>query len=165
MPISALDSYLEDRKEYAESVGFRVIESPVLFKNTVSGKLRGYVNDSKKEIFLATKAEDYYSTAIHEYCHLDQYLCNDKTSRNFENSVEVQNFDLWVKGRKTFSVNELKKSIKYTRDVELDCEKRTVQQIIKYDLCIYNISRIRIKTISTLRQGGMENNAKVLFDL
>ncbi len=74
---------------------------------------------------------------IHEYCHFKQWMENSKCWRafdKFENNEENLLFD-WVLDREMVAdVKMLKKVLKVTREVELDCERRVIKMIEKYNL-------------------------------
>lgn len=72
----------------------------------------------------------YVSTLVHESCHMDQWL---EGAKIWENHTSCGVIDLWMDGNQ---IKNVKKHIKLVRDLELDCEKRTVKKIEEYDLPI-----------------------------
>lgn len=79
---------------------------------------------------LGDKSSTYISALVHESCHMDQWLDG---SELWENSHSWDVFEHWLAGEK---VKNIKKHIQNIRDLELDCEKRTVKKILSYDLPI-----------------------------
>jgi len=74
--------------------------------------------------------ENFLSTLVHESCHMDQWLENDKI---WENNLSCDIVDSWLSGNE---IENIKFHIERTRELELDCEKRTVEKIKKYNLRI-----------------------------
>lgn len=132
--MTTIEHYLEDRKEWAESLGVKVYYSPKPFKTIEGGfKATGYF--SGDVLFLAMGNKNYLTTAVHEYCHADQWAANTPAWKKC-NEWEVQLFEEHIKGRRNFTIDEQKKAIRIIRALELDCEKRVIRQIEKYDLPI-----------------------------
>lgn len=103
-------------------------------------KCSGYFqNPEKKEqgvLAVATdmNMENWLSILVHESCHMDQWEegCDiwklaDKLNPNI--------IDEWLEG-KEFSDKKIDDAINSTRDLELDCEKRTIEKIKKFKLPI-----------------------------
>lgn len=135
--MNILEDYLEERKEYAESFGFRVKTPNVDHKMFAGGfKARGYFCESTKVIFLAKAHPDFLMTAIHEYCHFDQWLNQTKEWVEFDRCVPVQSFGDFTDMSYPLEISEQKEAIAAIVNLEMDCERRVVRQIMKYDLPI-----------------------------
>lgn len=127
-----MQHYLEDRREWAASLGVKVIYSDKPFKKIEGGfKASGYFNEDV--LFLALGNPNYVTTAIHEYCHVDQWAAGsplwDKTS-----DADVVLWSDFVAGKSLLDREAVKRATRHIRNLELDCEKRTIRQIEKYDL-------------------------------
>lgn len=104
----------------------------------------GYFDEGKKILAVGKKNPQYLPTLIHEFSHCEQYIeddpawCSEVYLPHNEQYWEDANeaLDLWIEYKIELSELDLKICIKSIRDCELDCEKRTVQNIIKFDLPI-----------------------------
>ena len=127
----------EERKEQAESYGIKVnfVKKPYI---VLPGdcKVVGYFCTETKQIRLAIEADDWIPTGIHEFCHFDQWLCGSKWSKAFDSCKHVMRFDRFIGGDDYLNIEQSKKAMRTIRALELDCEKRTVKQILKYGLPI-----------------------------
>ncbi len=135
--LEGMDDYIEKRIELAESYGFNVILDPVEFK-IIEGNFpcRGYFCEVDKEIYFATKTPDFHQIFIHEFCHFDQWLAGHfKPGGKFHSFYTVGvALDEYLEGKLDLTPTQAYVCARICRDMELDCEKRTVRQILKYDL-------------------------------
>lgn len=96
-------------------------------------KCSGYFDEEGRVLAVAMKHPDALGILVHEFCHLMQYL--DFTRGKFRlwntATVALGKLDTWLSGK---PVTNLKRAISYSRDLELDNEKRTVAMIQKWDL-------------------------------
>ena len=99
----------------------------------------GWFDDSKKELVCAVKQplEIWISVFIHEYSHFKQW--EERSSLYTSNRIDLI-YDCFLEGRK-INNNKLSKAINKIQNMEYDCEKRSVDLIIKYKLP-FNIYRI-----------------------
>lgn len=70
----------------------------------------------------------FVAALVHESCHMDQWI--EKT-RIWETSHSYQALELWVEG---CAIKNIAKHIENVKELELDCEKRTVKKILDYGL-------------------------------
>ena len=103
-------------------------------------RVSGDFNEEKMRIGCATNKpfEKWISILVHEYSHFEQWKdqCPAWVNGFEENGKE--SFDdvcAWIKGKK-FSERHIKKCIAKARNLELDCERRTVKNIKKFNLPI-----------------------------
>lgn len=133
-------AFLNHVKTQAEELGVRIIISKknyiTLSKNI---KCYGYFTSnfgtkSKPTLAISTgKGEEFWLPIfVHETCHMEQWVKNTKL---WEESDKLDIIDEWING-KEFSKKIINKSIKNSRELELDCEKRTVKKIKKWNLPI-----------------------------
>ena len=96
-------------------------------------KCSGYFDEEGRVLAVAMKHPDALGILVHEFCHLMQYL--DFTRGKFRlwntATVALGKLDTWLSGK---PVTNLKRAIGYSRDLELENEKRTVAMIQKWDL-------------------------------
>lgn len=75
---------------------------------------------------------------VHESCHMDQFIEGDDSWLDLDLSdghVASDIVSKWVDGQ-SFDSTVLDEAFEASLAVELDCERRTIQKIIKYDLPI-----------------------------
>jgi len=112
--------------------------------------VNGYfdANGARREFGVATgqSEEKWVPILIHESCHMDQWIdsLNDKNSIWSKSIVDSYNSEeliaLWMNGRIELNDVQLAKYISSTRNVELDCEIRTVEKIKQYGIDIDTIT-------------------------
>jgi hypothetical protein len=76
----------------------------------------------------ASGRDGYIYILVHESCHLDQFLENQKLWNKIEKMPDI---DSWLSGKKIKNVN---KAIEAYKWLELDCEKRTIKKLKKYKI-------------------------------
>jgi hypothetical protein len=82
---------------------------------------------------------------IHETCHKDQFLekvsvWTEKIGGQYE---PLDIFDMWVEGYIELKKQQLRLVLKYIVNIELDCEKRSIEKIKKYKLPVNQIEYIQ----------------------
>lgn len=112
-------------------------------KMQVSGYFMGDENKNEPELGLAVGGfkHDWLLILLHESCHMDQWLGKSSIWSNGQIAGKDV-YDLleeWING-KEMSEWEISKVIKSCIDIELDCEKRTVEKIRNYELL--NIDKV-----------------------
>lgn len=93
----------------------------------------GYFDYDTKtpKIVVAANAKDAKATLLHEYCHLKQFIDNDKLWKKSGKATIALNE--WLDG-KDFDKKKIKKYISICRELELDNEKRAAKLAKKYDV-------------------------------
>lgn len=108
---------------------------------TTKDLVNGYMIEfPKKELAVATgkSLELWLPILVHESSHLDQLL--EKSSYWYDSYIPGTTFEtvdiimLWIEGKIELSDVQLNNYIKLSRNVELDCERRTVEKIKKFNL-------------------------------
>lgn len=90
----------------------------------------GYFSSEEKKLAYAKKNKQWLEILIHESCHMDQF---------------IEQTDIWMKAMDGFLIDEwlqnknipqgkINRAINHTRDLELDCEKRSVRKIKEWNL-------------------------------
>ena len=97
-------------------------------RNVKSGKLMcsGFFDDTVPELAVAMGREDSLPILIHEYNHMMQWKEDCPVWRDCGSSCEM--LDAWIEGE-TFDAETINRAIDRIIDIELDCEKRTVEFI------------------------------------
>ena len=104
--------------------------------------LSGYFDPETMELAVATKRKisEWLPVIVHESCHLDQMIAGCDAWTKCGDAGEV--IDDWLNG-KDFTESRVKRAFKLTVDMELDCEKRTVDKIKEFGLPISTDSYIQ----------------------
>ena len=93
----------------------------------------GYFEDygrSKGVLACAMKHEYALPLLVHEFSHMQQWIEN---TRLWNNGKYILDIDRWLAGEE---VRDIEEKINKVRLMELDCERRTIKYIIKYNLPI-----------------------------
>lgn len=126
----------------------------------VSGYFQG--NDFGKEpefgIAVGRDKDDWFLIFLHESCHMDQWVegCIEWKKGLYEwlKSDSYDMLEQWIGGRKMDNW-EIEGIIQSCIDIELDCEKRTVEKIRRYGLNDINITEYIQKANSYISFYGM----------
>lgn len=94
-------------------------------------KCSGYFDSGNMELVVAAKRRDFVEILAHEYGHLTQWVERCPEWVAAENTLD--HIDRWLQGEE---VEDIRDHIKFSRDLELDNEKRTVELIKKFELPI-----------------------------
>ena len=138
-----IKDFVEKIKSDCEKNGVKTLildETHVPYLNT-DMKVNGYFSDyPDKVLACATKkpVEDWITILAHESSHMDQSVENSDVWKKLVDSrigtKDVYDFiDEWING-KEFTQNQLDTFFKIAINTELDCEKRTVEKLKKYEL-------------------------------
>jgi hypothetical protein len=126
-------AFIEHVKGHCKEVGIRCQIRPVKYL-VLSGNIRcsGYFCEETMRLVVAGKNKDWLGILAHEYAHLTQW--QDKSTNIWQTgSTGVTHLDDWLGGKR---IRSIKKAIEWSRDLELDNEKRTVKLIKKWKLPI-----------------------------
>ena len=107
-----------------------------------SGFFNGAEDDKSLEVAFNKPTRDWLPVLLHESCHMDQYLENAKVWQDITMPDGSESTDMlfqWAAGnaaekRVIESMLDLDDIINRALQVELDCERRTLEKIISYDL-------------------------------
>lgn len=99
----------------------------------------GYFSFDKKELAVSCIQDDYWfiNLMVHEYSHMEQWLDDDPCIHTMmRGGIDAGTLiGKWIKGV-NYKNESIKKAIKLIIALEHNCEKRAVQNIIKYKLPI-----------------------------
>lgn len=99
----------------------------------------GYFDENPRTFAVAVGGsyKKWLSTFVHESCHLDQWLEQSPIWTQRVGRYKPLNlFDKWLAGKIELDRNLKNHMISCILNIELDCEKRTVDKIIQNDLPI-----------------------------
>jgi hypothetical protein len=102
----------------------------------IEGKIRssGYFDSEGRELKIGKKRSDWLQLLVHESCHVDQWLEGAECWK-WEDEMGNDIVDSWLLG-KHYNYNKLRRAFRNVILLELDCEKRSIDKIIEYDLPI-----------------------------
>lgn len=93
----------------------------------------GYFQDLSRThgiLACATKNPEYLNLLVHEFGHMEQWIENTQI---WKDACGVGDIDEWLLGK---DINNIEDKIDKAKFMELDCEKRAIKNIIKYQLPI-----------------------------
>lgn len=131
--------FISDTTKVAKENGIKIrfINKEVIFSKDDKSGTSGYFIRKPLEIAVAYKGYDFIEWVmlfIHESCHMDQYLENKAESIKIDSSYNI--FYGWLEGKNSFTYKEVEVAVNKVIEYELDCEKRSVEKIKKYNLPI-----------------------------
>lgn len=97
----------------------------------------GYFDDAPKPVFVCAiggPQRDWVPTFIHEFCHFIQWKDQTKEWLRYQKIDTECLLDKWIGDEIELPLETVKKLVRATRDIELDCEKRVVDVISRFDL-------------------------------
>lgn len=126
-------------KSFIESLKRRCLENNIELRFVDSYSVRqdgvsvgGSFGGVRKTVLTScTDRPDWLHILVHESCHMDQYLYDQKIWTNKGDSYDQ--VDDWLHGKK---IRNIHTHINNIQDLELDCEKRAVMKIKNFDLPI-----------------------------
>jgi len=135
--------FLKIIKEKCKSLGVKYlfpITSKVSYPGSGDIKVSGYFDNIPEPILACAIGKPFYQwleILVHESCHMDQWLENSSLWSDIrKDGIDCdKRMDEWL-GGKEYGVEEYTYFIRTMQAVELDCEKRSVEKIIKLNLPI-----------------------------
>lgn len=128
-----MDVFVKDVRDKCREHGIRFYASKGKYLRLSSNiRAGGYFDDVTKTLAYAKGHSMALSLLAHESCHLDQFV---EAPEMWANADQLPILDEWLSG-KNFPKEKIRKCIEAAIALELDCEKRTVEKIKKYNLPI-----------------------------
>ena len=129
-----INQLIDDTKKVAKRHGvkLRVVKGDfVQFGET---KSNGFFDPETKLLAVAFNA-NFKDTFIHESCHMDQWIEDSQISAEYDSIVTTLLFDV-LSGEAQYEGNEaaFAEQVRISRDLELDCERRSVAKIKQYNI-------------------------------
>jgi len=137
-------SFVEDTITYANENGcaVRLLNADTLYSDVAETMpVEGYLEGDGKLLSVACGSLQplyaWIGVLCHESCHLDQFLQNKPlwNKMDYYNSDALNMFDDWIAGKK-YKPRTISSCVSKIQQIELDCEERTVEKILCYDLPI-----------------------------
>ena len=154
--ITKVKTFIEDLKIYTKENNIKLILSPEKGVQFSEGGIicNGYFDDIKSTLAcaLGKDVSQWLVILLHESCHMDQWV--EKVPEWTEN-VGMDNIEKWLNGDDNVNMNNIDNEIRTSVIVEVDCERRTVEKIKKYDL----------QSLINIDEYIKKSNAYVLFYL
>lgn len=140
----AIDKLPEEAKTFIADLITKCLELNVTLKfydkHTHNGCL-GLFDFETPILYVCThgKQQEWLSTAVHESCHMDQWIEGSKYYKNF---IECPyDWCEWLDGNIELTRIQSSRAINVLQAMELDCEKRAVKKMVEYNLShVINIS-------------------------
>lgn len=124
-------TYLDDITKYCSKHNIQIIFKPSHKVDSGDGLLcQGYfeTENGQASLYVGVGNEDWKEVFIHEFHHAKQYIAGQY--REEEPFIE---YFQWLSGDHYMNSKTLKQHMRYIQKCELNCEKRSVQFIKKYE--------------------------------
>jgi len=136
--MTGLDRFKRDVRKTAKANGIKI---KLLKKDSVSSRYdklpcHGYFSDEDMELCVAIKGTElsWVHVLVHESCHMDQFVENKYLWTKCNPGFNL--FSKWLLGKSIVKREVLEEAVQDIIRLELDCERRAVEKIKKYDLNI-----------------------------
>ncbi len=143
----AVERFIEHIRTETKKNGVKLKLSPSKFLIIDHGtRVNGYFDDENNVIACSCGKSEllWLPILVHEYSHFEQRKDDCPQWRNSEykgrDSTEV--IDMWLSGKR-IPKRIVKMCIARTRNLELDCERRTVKNIAKFSLPLSTLNYCR----------------------
>jgi hypothetical protein len=140
MKSASISTFLLDVIETAKEHKIKVILDPNAVTFGEGDEVSGLFDSDNLELTVNTNkpTEDWISIMIHESCHMDQHIeqCKEWTNLDVKGHDATTLLDMWLQHVIDLNPEQLKNVIDKVLEMELDCEKRSVEKIKKYKLPI-----------------------------
>lgn len=134
--IEKVKLFIDHLKNFAKENNIKLFLSPE--KGVILGEgsnilCNGYFDGENRLLACAMGKDISYWLLIllHESSHMDQFLENDPA---WTNNIGLVQTDEWLAGKDDVDLNVISEEIRTSIDIELDCERRTVEKIKKWSL-------------------------------
>jgi hypothetical protein len=125
--------FLADTMGVCQKNGIKLKLSGGRYVRMYTGNCTGYFDEENLAVALNNPISLWLGILVHESCHLDQYLNGTQVWDGIDK--HLNRVESWVTTRKRFCGNErAEESLRRVLKMELDCERRAVKKIQKYDL-------------------------------
>lgn len=127
-----IQSFIEHVKKECKKHKIKLVMRNVSYLKLSDGiRCSGYFDEEDRVLAVAMKKDIWLGVLVHEYAHLTQWVDNCEAWR--KGCRGLPKVDEWLAGK---SVRGIKQALAYSRDLELDNEKRSVKLIKKWKLPI-----------------------------
>jgi hypothetical protein len=120
-----------NQKQFLEKVKPELERARIKVLINSKGEFNGSFDSVERELTVNTNGQLVFQTLIHEYCHFLQWK-NERQKWNFlTKGVDV--FFEWIDG-KDFTEEKTSKALVQTIELELDCERKSLELIRNWHL-------------------------------
>lgn len=141
-----VDKFIKDLMKQCDKFNINLILSTTAYvKNGTNAnigiKTNGFFDAElgNMAVAIGKPMEQWLHTLVHESCHLDQYLdkdCKEWKRMYFDDTNACTEFFNWLEKEESLTIKQIYKYAGIMRNLELDCERRTIKKIKKYKLPI-----------------------------
>ena len=136
-----IDRFIRDLQRRCKKYKITFLMSGLDYVEWGDSKSNGFFDPEKNRmaISIGKPVDKWLNTLVHESCHFDQWVQRDHnwtSMMQYETDACTQLFNHWVHGHKKISKEVAIIMARIMRDLELDCERRTIAKIKKYNLPI-----------------------------
>ncbi len=125
------DSFVELVRVHLSCYDMKLNITKNKFVKSGDASVGGYFCDDEG-IMVAGKNDRWFGILVHEYCHFLQWEENFIGYAKFDK--HYVGWDTWLSGKRNLKKKDLHTKFLAIRNLELDCEQRTVKLIKKYKL-------------------------------
>lgn len=157
--VNKIKKFIDELKSYTSEKNIKLNLSPEKGVQFSEGGImcNGYFDgDSSNAVLACALGKDvsqWLIILLHESCHMDQWV--EQVPAWTENESGMCNIDEWLNGNDDVDMDLIDKEIRLSMNCEIDCEKRTVEKIKKYNL----------QNIINIEEYIQKSNAYILFYL
>ena len=127
-----IEAFIEHVKSECKKHNIKLVMRNVSYLKLSDGiRCSGYFDEEERVLAVAMKKDIWLGVLVHEYAHLTQWVDDCEAWR--KGCKGLPKVDEWLAGKK---VRGIKQALAYSRDLELDNEKRSVKLIKKWKLPI-----------------------------
>ena len=127
-----IEAFIQHVKSECKKHKIKLVMRNVSYLKLSDGiRCSGYFDEEERVLAVAMKKDMWLGVLVHEYAHLTQWLENCEAWR--KGCKGLPKVDEWLTGKK---VRGIKQALAYSRNLELDNEKRSVKLIKKWKLPI-----------------------------
>lgn len=138
-----IDRILNITVRQLESKGITLLLSTKNYVDCENCKSNGFFSDNKKvmAVALGLEQDKWVKIFLHESCHFDQWVENCKVWRaSTEAGRGGHGIFNWIENNYDYTTSKVLDYANVSKNVELDCERRVIDKIKKFDLP-YNVKQ------------------------
>ena len=127
---------------YANGISVDLVDSELIYPTGETSPVAGFFCAEERRLCVATRRSfcSWFPIFVHESCHMQQYLENCESWSNLD--IGIVNTDAcgllfdWLEHRIELHANDVAAYCRAVQMLELDCEKRSVRNILDWQLTV-----------------------------
>jgi len=136
----SLERYLENLKEETQKHNVRLFLKNTRYLLVDGGPAKGYFSEDPPELAIARNNPKriWLPLLVHEHSHMNQWIEQAPAYTNTWIDGKIDALEIvfsWLKG-KEYPLDLVEMAVELNRELELDCERRALKKIRKYNLPI-----------------------------